>query len=264
MPSLGLPALAQTTAPLSELDPGEFGDLRESFSELEAIRVPEFSLSSPAYTIVNPAGYGAGFGTAYFAAGGVFERRDRDDGQAGLGAGFGLGDPSRYFGLDLSVVLADVEEGLGGFNLKFHRNLIINDQLGWAAAVGWEDFATFGDISRDSSVYGSTTLVLKLSPELSSTFSRLALTVGVGGGRFRTEDDILEGESSVGVFGSGALRVTRAVSVIGEWTGQDFAAGLSFAPFSEVNLYVTPALRDIAGAGDNVKFSLSAGLSFSF
>lgn len=240
-------------------------ELRATFTQIEAIQIPDLAISAPGYTIAVPSGYGVSFGTVYLAAGGVFERRfDDGGGQAGVGVGVGLGNPNQWLGLDVNYVLGDVDEGLGGFSFKVHRNLIINDQVGWAAAVGWEDFATTGEPSRDSSVYGSTSVILKLRPEINQAFSRLALTVGVGGGRFRTEDDILDGESTVGVFGSGALRLSRAVSVIGEWTGQDLAAGVSFAPLADVSFYITPSLRDIAGAGDNVRFSVSAGLSYQF
>ncbi len=246
-----------------ELDDA-LSDLRATFTEIEAITVPSFAVSSPGYTIVNPAGYGSGFGSAYIAAGGVFERRFDDQGQAGVGVGFGLGDPASYVGMDVSYVLADLDEGIGGFSFKVHRNLVNTSKLGWAVGVGWEDFVTTGEPSRDSSVYGSTSVILKLNPDISQSFSRLALTVGVGGGRFRSEDDILEGNGTVGVFGSAAVRVTRSVSVIGEWTGQDLAAGVSVAPFPEINFFITPALRDLVGAGDDPRVSVSTGLSFNF
>jgi hypothetical protein len=136
--------------------------------------------------------------------------------------------------------------------------------VGWSAAVGWEDLITTGDTLRNSSVYGSTSVVFKLRPDIDETFSRLSLTLGVGGGRFRTQEDSDAGEDTVGVFGSAAIRVSQAVSVIGEWTGQDLAAGVSVAPFRDVNFYITPALRDLAGAGDQARFSLTTGLSFQF
>ncbi len=246
-----------------ELD-DSLADLKATFTQIEAIQVPNFALGSPAYTIAVPAGYGVGYGSVYAVAGGVFERRVGDSGQAGIGVGFGLGDPVNWVGVDLNYLLADVEEGLGGFSVSAHRALVSNDQVGWSLAVGWEDLITTGDFVRDSSVYGSTSAVIKLRSDVTATFSRLALTLGVGGGRFRTEEDIEAGRDGVGAFGSVALRVTRSVSVITEWTGQDLAAGVSFAPIPDVNFYITPSVRDLAGAGDEVRFSLSSGILFDF
>lgn len=239
-------------------------ELRATFSEIETFEVSDFPISSPAYAIAIPTGYGVGFGTIYFVSGGVFEQRFEDNGQGGIGAGFGLGDPGTLVGLEVNYAIADLDEGIGGFSFKVHRTLVSNSQLGWSLAGGWEDFISTGDPVRDSSAYGATSVIFKIQPDIDQTFSRLALTVGVGGGRFRTEDDILDGRDTVGVFGSGAVRVTRAISVIGEWTGQDLAAGVSIAPFPEFNFYVTPSLRDIAGAGDEARFALSGGVSLQF
>lgn len=239
-------------------------ELRATFSEIETFEVGDFAISSPAYAIAIPTGYGVGFGTIYFVAGGVFEQRFEDNGQGGIGAGFGLGDPNELIGLEVNYAIADLDEGLGGFSFKAHRTLFSNSQVGWSLSGGWEDAISTGDPIRDSSAYGATSVIFKTKPDISQAFSRLAFTVGVGGGRFRTEDDILSGEDTVGVFGSGAVRVTRSVSVIGEWTGQDLAAGVSIAPFRDVNFYVTPALRDISGAGDGARFALSGGLSLQF
>jgi hypothetical protein len=249
-----------TTGPLLD---EELQELRSSFSQIEAIKAPEFAISAPAYTINNPAGYGSGFGSVFFGAGGVFEQRDRNGSQFGVGLGAGVGDPNQI-GLDVSYGYVFGENGSGAFNLKLHRNLISSSQIGWAAALGWDDLITTGDQVRDSSLYGATSVVFKLNPDLNGSFSRLALTLGVGGGRFRSEEDINNNRDSVGLFASAALRVNRSFSVITEWTGQDLAAGVSLAPFPAVNFYITPAARDILGAGDQVRFTLSAGTLFRF
>jgi hypothetical protein len=65
-------------------------------------------------------------------------------------------------------------------------------------------------------------------------------------------------------FGSAAFRIARPVSVIVEWTGQDLAAGVSIAPFRNFPLVITPALRDITGAGDGARFVVGTGVSFQF
>lgn len=274
---LGLGASQATAQSPEEIDPSltaqaltgpqldeSLTELRATFSEIETFEVADFPISSPAYAIAIPTGYGVGFGSVYLVAGGVFEQRFEDNGQGGIGVGFGLGDPAEWVGVEVNYAIADLDEGLGGFSFKIHRTLVSTSEVGWSLAGGWEDAISTGDPIRDSSAYGSTSVIFKIKPDIDQTFSRLALTVGVGGGRFRTEDDILDGRDTVGVFGSGAIRVTRAISVIGEWTGQDLAAGVSVAPFSDINFYITPAIRDIAGAGDEARFALSGGLSLQF
>jgi len=57
------------------------------------------------------------------------------------------------------------------------------------------------------------------------------LTGGAGSGRFRSVDQIVNGEFGVGVFGSAALQVYPWANIITEWTGQDLAAGVSIVPF---------------------------------
>ena len=86
----------------------------------------------------------------------------------------------------------------------------------------------------------------------------------MGNGRFRSEDDILNDDDTLGVFGSVAFRVARPVSAIVEWTGQDLAMGLSIVPIRNVPWVITPAVRDIAGAGDGARFVIGTGISFQF
>lgn len=243
-------------------------DLRVTFTQIEtsaeAIINTEIATSAPAYTIVNPTGYGSSFGTIFLAAGGVFEGRNQQDGNAGLGIGVGLGDATNLLGVDISYTISNLEEELGGANVKLHRALYSDNQIGVSVAVGFEDLLTTGDIERDPTTFASTSIIFRTTPNINDLFSRLAVTLGVGNGRFRRERDILQDKDTVGFFGSGAVRVTPSLSVITEWTGQDLAAGLSVAPFSDINFYITPALRDIAGDGDGARFSLGAGLSFKF
>jgi len=66
------------------------------------------------------------------------------------------------------------------------------------------------------------------------------------------------------VFGSLGVRVARPVSAIVEWTGQDLGAGISVAPFDNFPLVITPAVRDITGAGDGARFILGASVAINF
>lgn len=239
-------------------------ELKATFTKLESAPTSDFATSAPAFSVAIPSGYGVSFGSAYFGAGGTLDRRLSDESVGGFGFGFGLGNATTAAGLETSFSALDVENGISTLSLKLHRVVLNSAQVGWAIAAGWEDLASSGGDGLNSSVYGSSTVLVKLRPSIDRPFSRLALTVGAGGGRFRTEDDIRDGAESLGVFGGLALRMTRSTSAIVEWTGQDLAAGVSIAPFRNFNMYVTPAVRDIAGAGDGARFSLSAGVSWNY
>jgi hypothetical protein len=229
---------------------------------------PEFGdefNGSPAITISNPSGRGADRFTAFFNTSFQADKRYENGADGSLGVGIGLGDARRAVGLQLSYTLASFgtlgrEFGTGGFNAKLHHQF----PNGLSAAIGWEGFATIGDVDFEDTVYGSITQIIRTTPDINRPLSRVALTAGVGNGRFRSEEDFNNGVDSVNVFGSAAVRIARPVSVIVEWTGQDLAAGLSIQPIRNFPLVITPALRDIAGAGDGARFVIGTGVSFRF
>lgn len=246
--------------------PTEVQELQRQVESLPASE-PAFGdvfAGSPAITIAVPSGIGADDWTGFVNFGFQSRTRFTDEADGTLGIGLGVGDARQSVGFQLSYTLASFggsrDFGTGGFNAKLHRQF----PWGMSVAVGWEGFITTGDVDFDDSVYGSVTQLLRLRPDLNDPFSRIALTAGVGNGRFRSEEDVLEDEDTVGVFGSVAVRVARPVSAIVEWTGQDLAAGLSITPFQNFPLVLTPAVRDITGAGDGARFVMGLGVSFQF
>ncbi len=239
--------------------------LQEQLQNLEP--TPEFGNiyeGSPAITLSNPSGFGADDFTGFVGFG--YQERTRfgnkDDGT--LGVGIGLGDAEEAVGLQLSYTVASFggsrDFGAGGFNAKLHRQL----PGGWGIALGWEGFLTTGEVDFEDSIYGSVTNILKTREDIRNPFSRVAFTAGVGSGRFRSENDIINDDDGVGVFGGVAVRVIQPVSAIVEWTGQDLAAAVSVVPFRNIPIVITPGVRDITGAGDGARFVLGAGVSFKF
>ncbi|MDX2099261.1 MAG: S-layer homology domain-containing protein [Leptolyngbyaceae cyanobacterium bins.59] len=220
---------------------------------------------SPAITIANPPGFGLDDQTLFMAA--TFQIQTRfttqPDGAAMIG--IGVGNAREAVGLELSYTLASFGTsrgfGAGGFNAKVHRQFPED----WAVAVGWNGFLTLGGQNDfQNSVYGTVSKVIRTRDRLDLPFSRIALTAGVGSGQFRSEQDVAQKRDTVGVFGSIAIRAVEAVSLITEWTGQDLAVGLSIAPIPGVHWVITPAIRDIVGAGDQPRFVFGTGFSFKF
>jgi hypothetical protein len=259
--------ITQTRNDIYRPNPQDVQLIQEQVQELEENAVVEELIEgSPSLTIFNPTGYGADNNTGYLSA--TYQSRTRfvenDDGA--LAIGFGFGDARDAVGVEVSYTLASVfgenrDAGTGGFNVKIHKQFA-ND---WAVAAGWNGVVFIGeDDGVEDSIYGTVTKVIRTQESISSPFSRIALTAGVGNGQFRTEEALENGDDSVNLFGSAAVRVAKPVSVIAEWTGQDLAVGASIAPFKNIPFVITPAVRDITGAGDGARFVLGAGVGFRF
>lgn len=238
----------------------------EQLRELEEVEVEvEGYRASPALSIYIPTAYGADRNTGFVSA--TYQERTRysdvDDGAIGIGVG--LGNARKSVGVSLAYTLASFgsnrDFGSGGFNVKVHRQFA-ND---WAAAVGWNGFLNLGDDNDfEDSVYGVVTKVVRTRDDIKKPLSRVAFTVGVGNGQFRTEDSIEDEDGNINVFGNVALRVAEPVSLITEWSGQDLGVGLSIAPFKNIPFVITPALRDITGTGDGARFVLGSGFAWRF
>ncbi len=221
-------------------------------------------VSVPGSSLTSPTAFGAQFGDLF--AGASYQSRTRfvnqDDG--GLVFGFGLGE-RRTVGLEVAVSsFSTFRQGFfenGGVSFKLHR-LLSNDM---AIAFGVENAITFGSPDGGSSVYGVVSKVFPLQNDSTKPFSSVTMSVGLGGGRFRSERDVQRGIDSVNVFGSVGLRVIEPISLIADWTGQDLTIGTSIAPFRNFPLVITPAVADITGnAGDGARFILGVGFGYSF
>ncbi len=236
---------------------------------------------SPGFSIANPTGFGADNNLVFFGL--SYQNRTRftqtADGEAGIGVG--LFDAVKAVGVELSYSInsfgASQAFGSGAFNIKVHKRLSEDTSV----AIGWNQFANinFGpgrngaNIPFDypkNSYYAVGTKIFRTCEDINQPFCRIAVTGGVGSGAFlpfqTISDAVAQGRDATGlnVFGSVGVRVARPVSAIVEWTGQDLAAGLSIAPFENFPLVITPAVRDITGAGDGARFILGAGVAFNF
>ncbi|MEL6232349.1 MAG: hypothetical protein AAFR24_20785 [Cyanobacteria bacterium J06627_3] len=236
--------------------------IEELLLEDSSSEAPRPYRASPAITISNPSGFGADNFTGFVGVGYQERTRFGNEDDGGIVVGLGLGDARENVGVQLSYTVASFggsrEFGTGGFNAKIHKRLA--DE--WSVALGWEGFATTGFVDFEDSIYGSVSHLVRTRESINKPFSRIALTAGVGSGRFRTEDDVFDDRDTVGVFGSAAVRVAEPVSAIVEWTGQDLAVGLSIVPFKDLPIVLLPAVRDITGAGDGSRFVMGAGVSF--
>ena len=252
----------------SESDSVDKDKTRNVLEELEEIGNLNFSPNrgAPGITIANPYGFGGDGGRFFVGASYASDTRFRSlDSDGGMVFGAALGNAREAVGLELSYTMASFgnnrDFGTGGFNAKVHRK--IGSDM--SVALGYNGFLNLGDDNDfEDSIYGVATKIFRTRENLNSAFSRVAVSVGVGNGQYRTIEAFEEDREQFNVFGSLAFRVAQPVSFVTEWTGQDLAMGLSIAPFKNIPLTITPALRDIAGGDDSVHFALGVGLGFPF
>ncbi|HEY9861726.1 MAG TPA: S-layer homology domain-containing protein, partial [Candidatus Obscuribacterales bacterium] len=200
--------------------------LREQFqiSEPPTIEVPVASaaVGVPAVSLTTPSAFGADFGDFFLGAGYQSETRYTGEEDGGAAVGIGLGNASNALGLEVAVAsYSTLRSGLlntGAISFKLHK-LLSNDL---AIAIGAENSIRLG--TRTDSIptgYGVVSKIFRLQDDASKPLSAVTVSLGVGGGRFRSESDILNGKNSVNVFGGLGVRVARPLSLLADWNGQD-------------------------------------------
>jgi hypothetical protein len=258
---------AQASTPVDTNISPELQRLRQDFLIEEpktlSAKLAEFVVA-PSGSISTPSAFGANFGQIFGGFG--FQSRTRFTNQAdgGLALGVGLGEPQKIVGLDVTLAILSLfgdNAGRGSFSFKIHRSL----PEGFAVALGFENAIRWGETDAGSSIYGVVSKFFQLTETTKEPFSQLTLSLGVGGGRFRSEGAIEDGVNSLGVFASAGLRIVEPVSAIVEWSGQDLNAGISLIPFPKVPLTVNLAGADLTGnAGDGARFVMSIGYNYFF
>jgi hypothetical protein len=220
---------------------------------------------APGSTAGGPTAFGADFGDAYSGLAFSNRRPTNDTADAAFSTGFGLGDARRTVGLEVNVSSGSIAKfgSNGDLGLKLHRNLPGNA----AIAVGFDSGITWGKANRDtvSTVYGVATKVFQLNPKNAVNKMPLTVSLGIGGGRFRSYNTLDAGGNNLGVFGSLGLQVAPQASVVSTWTGRDLNLGMSFVPVKSMPIFVTAAAANVLRNHDNnTLFTLSVGVGFNY
>jgi hypothetical protein len=265
--SPALPARGDEAAPpvrATAPDPAR-AEHNRGLLRLQTLALRDAIRPGPAGSISVPTGFGVEWGEIFVGA--AYQERTRytNDPDAGLVIGTGIG--SRHL-LALEVAATSystVRDGgpgeTGGLSFKLHRSLP-NDA---GIAAGYENALTWGGSDADPTLYVAASKVTRRTRRPNAWLDAVVLTLGVGNGRFRTEDADLDSIQTLNVFGALGVRVTEHVSLAADWTGQDVNAGFSITPIRRVPLVITPAVADILGtAGDGARFILSVGYGVGF
>ncbi|HYJ78246.1 MAG TPA: hypothetical protein VEW03_01485 [Longimicrobiaceae bacterium] len=218
----------------------------------------------PAASVVNPTALGMERGQAYVGLGYQVRTRFTDQDDAAVAIGVGIGDRARYFALEGTVLSYSTLRGggpfeTGGVGFKLHRALGESGSI----AVGTENLHTWGGSDAGRSSFAVGTYAFRRTDDPAVPFNAITASLGVGDGRFRSEDDVTAGNDSWNVFGSVSLQVAAPVSLVADWTGQDLFAGVSFTPIPGRPLVLNLSLADVAGtAGDGVRPVMSIVYGF--
>jgi hypothetical protein len=207
--------------------------------------------------------FGAQWGDFFFGAGYQGRTRFTQINDGSVSAGFGLGNPTEYAGLEVAFSSASTfRQGFGNngsVSLKLHR--ILPNYFG--VAVGFENVASWGGTDGGSSVYGVVSHNFQFRDDATAFLGSVAWNVGVGNNRYLREKDLEAGKTGVNVFASSGLRIHEQAALVLDWTGQDLASVISFVPIRSVPLVVSAGWADLTRmAGDGPRFVVGAGVGF--
>jgi S-layer homology domain len=192
-------------------------------------------------------------------------------------AGFGLGDPRSFFGLETVATTYTGGGSSGGTfdngGVSFKINKLLGDNF--AIAGGYENAITFGQTASNTNSngtnggrtgYGVISAILNPDPN-QGLFSNTTVSVGAGAGRFRSVGDIRNGKDTINIFGSLGTKLSSNFSLVADWNGQDLGVGLpiTFGLGGGTSFQITPALVDLTNSETGgSRFVVSGGLGFNF
>ena len=224
----------------------------------------EMGRAQPGVAASSPVGFGPGKGDIFAGLGYQASTGTTGESDGALSVGGGFFNPRETVGLE--VVLTSLSTVRSGFasrmvgSVKLHKAFAGQSGVG----LGVEGIKINGEeFDTEPSIYLAATHVRTLRQ--ANTFNQLTANIGVGNGRFQSAEDFSNGESGVGVFISGALRLNRVSALILDYTGAQLNTAFSFTPSRSLPLVITPSLNDVTGtSGSAARFALAAGMSWKY
>ncbi|MEX2181697.1 MAG: hypothetical protein WD771_06610 [Gemmatimonadaceae bacterium] len=224
----------------------------------------EMGRAQPGVAASSPVGFGPGKGDIFAGIGYQHSTGLDGDSDGAISVGGGFFNPRETVGLEVVLTsLSTVRSGFGSrmvAGAKLHKAFAGQTGVG----VGVEGIKVNGDeFDTDPSIFAAVTHVRTLRQ--ANTFNQLTANLGVGTGRFQAASDFAAGESGVGIFISGALRLNWASALILDYTGAQLNTAFSFTPSRTIPFVITPVLNDITGeSGKAGRFALAAGMSWKY
>lgn len=242
-----------------------------------AMQAPETAVAnptSPTYlpnihgkSITTPVAWGASNNVIFMGVGGTSPAPYSDDTDGAAVLGFGIGDPKKNLGIQVSLISLDISEW-EEYSMSAH----IFKDLGNANAIGIgvENVMITEGGDSDESFYIVYSQGMQSDPFVNDDTgnSRLHFSIGAGTGRFGDKSplDIADGKGEHGtyVFGNVAYEVADAFNLIADWNGLNLNAGVSKTFWlGSFPLAATIGAADLTdNSGDGVRLVFAVGTGF--
>lgn len=219
--------------------------------------------TQPGVASSSPIGYGPSQGDIFVGVGYQAKTGTSGEQDGALAVGGGFFNPNESVGLE--VVLVSLSTVRSGFGSRMVAGAKVHKILGdFGVGVGIEGLKLNGDeFDTDPSYYIAATTTRPVRD--ADTFNSATFNLGLGNGRFQSAEDFVTGETGIGAFASAALRVNHFSSAIIDYTGAQINLAMSFSPFRDLPLVITPALNDVTGeSGSAARLSIGAGMSWKY
>ncbi len=218
---------------------------------------------SPSASAGIPTGFGANWGDMFISLAGSTSDQVRPEVDGGTSVGFGLGNSRESVGLEVIYNNLSIRRFAqnGSVDAKVHRSLLSNSTTQVAAAVGWNNFANYGDDAGGtfpSSVYGVVSAYHLLRPQDPNNSFPVTLSLGLGGAPFFSNSD-----SGVGVIAGAGIQVHPQIALSSAWSGRGLNLGGSFVPVQTIPLSVAVIYGDALNNTESGSV-LAVGIGYSF
>jgi len=238
---------------------GSVADLGLSLEQIRALNAQLTApIAAPGISFGTPTGFGASWGQTFAGLGGRTVSSGTSDVDGSALVGFGLGDPSRFLGLETAINIISLQEGFaedGSWGFKLHRALPFRG----AVAIGVDDTGGWGDAKeKHSSAYAVYTQVIDLNPQSPKRPMGLAFSAGLGDERFAAPGD------DVGALASVALSWQRQASVIVDWHAGELHVAASGVPLYQLPLVITAGFINVTERFGDTEFAAGIGYLHRF
>ncbi len=229
--------------------------------------VSNYTPNNHGKSVTTPVAWGASNNVVFMGAGGTYHSPYSDKGDGAAVLGFGLGDPKKNVGVQVTFMSLDISHW-GEYSSAIHlsRDLGNADAIGVGVEnimltdggdSGQSYYVVYSRASQDPSV---------INPKTNK--SKLHYSVGVGKGRFSDmspkDKEHGKGEHGTYAFGNVSYEVYDTCNVITDWNGMNLNAGLSKSFMIEkIPFAVTVGVADLTGySGDGARLVVAGGFGF--
>lgn len=211
-----------------------------------------------AKSVTTPVAWGASNNVLFMGIGGTKPAPYATVADGAAVIGFGVGDPRKNVGLQLSLTQLDLSE-LDRYSMSFHLHRKLGHADGVAVGINNIYLSSGGD--GVTSVYAVYSKALPGNP-------KLHFSIGAGNGKYaeKSPNDIMTGKGAHGtyVFGNVACEIAGAFNVIADWNGLNLNAGVGKTiRIADIPIAAVVGAADLTdNSGDGARLVFAVGTAF--